>query len=39
LEALSKLEEKKASLVEQINSTSNLQRHLLRMYFTEKKAP
>lgn len=37
LEALSKLEQKKASLAEQIISTSSLQRHLLRMYFTEKK--
>jgi hypothetical protein len=39
LEALSKLEQKKASLAEQIISTTSLQRHLLRMYFTEKKAP
>jgi hypothetical protein len=37
LEALSKLEQKKASLAEQIISTSSLQRHLLRMYFTSKK--
>lgn len=38
LETLSKLEQKKASLAEQIISTTNLERHLLRIYFTEKKA-
>lgn len=37
LEALSKLEKKKESLAEQIISTSYLQSHLLRMYFTGKK--
>lgn len=39
LEALSKLEKKKSSLAEQIIATSSLQRHLLSMYFTDKKAP
>jgi hypothetical protein len=38
LESLSLLEQKKASLAEQIVSTTNLQRHLLRMYFTGKDA-
>lgn len=39
LETLSKLEKKRASLAEQIIATSSLQRHLLSMYFTDKKAP
>lgn len=39
LETLSRLEQKKATLAEQIVSTTSLQRHLLRMYFTENKAP
>ena len=33
LEALNKLEAKKASLAEQILATTNLQRHLLSIYF------
>ena len=37
LEALTKLEHKKASLAEQILATGNLQRALLRMYFDKLK--
>lgn len=37
LETLSRLEKKKATLAEQIITTSNLQKHLLRMYFSDKK--
>lgn len=37
LDTLSKLEAKKASLAEQIIATTNLQRHLLRMYFEKLK--
>ncbi len=37
LEALNKLEQKKASLAEQIISTTNLQRYLLRTYFDKLK--
>ena len=39
LEALSKLEKRKASLAEQIIATSSLQTHLLRTYFSAKKVP
>lgn len=39
LEVLSNLEKRKASLAEQIIATSNLQRHLLSVYFTNKRAP
>jgi len=37
LEALNKLEQKKASLAEQIIFTTNLQRYLLRTYFDKLK--